>query len=175
MHLNFKIIGFDQDKPMRIGVAVLQQDNGISLGAGLKKLKDYQQFNLTRGCLVRSKSKPIGKAVKINHINPLTQELGGEFVDLKFEEIQPLIALYRIYEKRATDYEISEADIRQFIENSGEKYQIGHHNPLIQEILSDPSGIAPDTPEEPEIEPSETESTPPENTNDQELDQFFSL
>ena len=175
MHLNFKIIGFDQDKPMRIGVAVLQQDSGQSLGAGLKKLKDYQQFDLTRGCLVRSKSKPIGKAVKIKHINPLTQELGGEFVDLKFEEIQPLIALYRIYEKRATDYEISEADIRQFIENSGEKYQIGHHNPLIQEILSDPSGIAPDTPEEPEIEPSETESTPPENTNDQELDQFFSL
>ena len=175
MHLNFKIIGFDQDKPMRIGVAVLQQDSGQSLGAGLKKLKDYQQFDLTRGCLVRSKSKPIGKAVKIKHINPLTQELGGEFVDLKFEEIKPLIALYRIYQKRDSDYEISEADIRQFIENSGEKYQIGHHNPLIQEILSDPSGIAPDTPEEPEIEPSETESTPPENTNDQELDQFFSL
>lgn len=190
MHLNFKIIGFDQDKPMRIGVAVLQQNNGRSLGAGLKKLKDYQQFNLTRGCLVRSKSKPIGNAVKINHINPLTQELGGEFVDLKFEEIQPLIALYRIYEKRATDYEISEADIRQFIQHSGEKYQIGHHNLLIQEILSDPSGIAPDTPEEPEIEPSpnpqirperfsgdasDFEILPPENTNDQELDQFFSV
>ena len=55
---------------------------------------------------------------------------------------------------------------------------IGHHNLLIQEILSDPSGIAPDTPEEPEIapsEPSEIESASPENTNDKELDQFFSL
>jgi len=189
-YINFRISGMDNGQPSRIGVAVLQQDNGMALGTGLRHLKRYQQFDLTRGCLVRSKSKPIGKAVKINHINPLTQELGGEFVDLKFEEIQPLIALYRIYQKRDTDYEISEEDIRQFIENSGEKYQIGHHNPLIQEILSDPSGIAPDTPEEPEIEPSpnpqirperfsgdasDFEILPPENTNDQELDQFFSV
>ena len=38
---------------------MLQYAGGKGLGAGLRRLNDYEVFNLTRGCLVRSQSKKI--------------------------------------------------------------------------------------------------------------------
>ena len=55
--INFKIIGIERDKELKIGVAVLQHSHGLSVGAGMTRLIDYETFDLTRGCLVRSKDK----------------------------------------------------------------------------------------------------------------------
>ena len=57
-YLNLKIIGTENGKNVCIGVAVLQDSGGRALGAGFKRLIDKEnKFNLSRGCLVRSKSK----------------------------------------------------------------------------------------------------------------------
>ncbi|WP_449417357.1 P-loop NTPase fold protein [Phormidium nigroviride] len=49
--INFKVIGKENGNDVIIGVAVLQYAGGTALGAGLKRLNDYPNFNLTRGCL----------------------------------------------------------------------------------------------------------------------------
>ncbi|MFN7518845.1 MAG: P-loop NTPase fold protein, partial [Dolichospermum sp.] len=54
--INFKILGNENGKPVKIGVAVVQ-DSQSKLNACLKRLNDYHTFDLTRGCLVRSESK----------------------------------------------------------------------------------------------------------------------
>jgi hypothetical protein len=90
--INFKIIGKEKDKIFKIGVAVIQYSHGLSVGAGMSRLIDYKTFDITRGCLVRSKEKKVRENWdSYGYLNKLVQELGGEWVYLKAEEIQPLI------------------------------------------------------------------------------------
>jgi hypothetical protein len=138
-HINFKIIGKDSGHNVSIGVGVLQQASGKSLGPGLKKLNDYQSFGLTRGCLVRSKSKKITPHVEKTYIMPLVKQKGGEVVPLKEEEVKPLIAIHAVYQKRDVDYKVSDLQIFNFIAEKGAEKMLGASNPLLQEILSDPS------------------------------------
>lgn len=88
-YLNFKILGKDNGSPVSIGVAVLQYDGGRAFGAGLKRLLDRKRFSLTRGCLVRSKDKPINSHFRNTYLIPLAND-GGEFVELRENEIKPL-------------------------------------------------------------------------------------
>ncbi|MBD2692748.1 ATP-binding protein [Anabaena catenula] len=143
-HINFKIIGQEDTKEVSIGVAVLQNPSGQSLGAGLKKLRDYEKLDLTRGCLVRSKSKDkeISPHLDKTYIQPIISQ-GGEFVELKEEEIKPLLAILSVYKKRG-DYNLKEEDIFKFIANKSTNYQLGISNLLLKEILSDPSYQIPD-------------------------------
>jgi AAA ATPase domain len=153
-YLNFKIIGEEDGFEVRIGVAVLQYDGGRALGAGFRRLLDEDsQFDLTRGCLVRSKDKPINAHFQNTYLSPLIQE-GGEFVELKENEIKPLIALLSVLHKRESDYKVTPEEILRFIETKGEKYLLGVHNPLLKEILSDPSYQLPEGLED---EPESTE------------------
>lgn len=138
-YLNFKIIGEENGKQVQIGVAVLQQTGGNSLGAGLKRLNDYKTFGITRGCLVRSKNKKITPHLENKYLNPLILNKGGEFVELKEEEIKPLIALRAVHQKREVDYELTEEQILKFIEEKGHEKMLGKSNLLLKEILSDPS------------------------------------
>jgi hypothetical protein len=132
--INFKIIGKEKDKDFKIGIAVLQQTSGKSLGAGMQRLIDYEKFDLTRGCLVRSKQKKIRRQLESYvYLNELVHKLGGEWVDLKAEEIKPLINLYSVYQKRDL-YQLSEKQIREFSK------QLTLENELLREILSAPSG-----------------------------------
>lgn len=150
-YLNFKILGKEDGKNVSIGVAVLQYDGGGGLGAGFRRLVDGEQlFGLTRGCLVRTKSKPISSFLKNKHLNPFINDKGGEFVDLKEEEIKPLIAIRSVHQKRQVDYSLSEEQISKFINETGSKYLLGIHNPLIRDILSDPSHQVPVLEDEPE-------------------------
>jgi hypothetical protein len=138
-YLNFKIIGKDNGNEFRIGVAVLQYDGGRALGAGFRRLLDSaNEFDLTRGCLVRSPNKPINKFFQETYLNPLIKD-GGEFVKLLEKDIKPLIALRSVYQKRKSDYALTEEQIQQFIQEKGEQYLLGIYNPLLREILSDPS------------------------------------
>ena len=138
-HLNFKIIGKENGQPVKIGVAVLQYAGGVSLSTGLGKLNDYKKFDLTRGCLVRSRSKKMTKPMESKYLEPLIREKGGEFVELKEDEIKPLIAMRAVHQKREVDYKLSEAEIIKFITEKGAEKMLGASNPLLKEILSDPS------------------------------------
>jgi hypothetical protein len=138
-YINFKIIGKDNGKDVIIGVAVLQYAGGKGLGSGLKRLNDYQTFNLTRGCLVRSQSKKITSYLEQKYLVPLIKQQGGEYVPLKEDEIKPLLAIRAVHQKREVDYGVSEEQIFNFIAEKGAEKMLGASNPLLREILSDPS------------------------------------
>ncbi|MHC5820477.1 MAG: P-loop NTPase fold protein [Nostoc sp.] len=139
-YINFKIIGNEKGKEVKIGVAVIQSSQ-VTLTAGLKWLIDYERYDLTRGCLVRSQSKI--KQMKNNSsayklLNELISVRGGEHVDLIEEEIRPLIALLAVYQKRR-NYKLTEEEIFDIIS----KNRITFDNLLVREILSNPSGNIP--------------------------------
>ncbi len=138
-YINFKVIVKDNETDVTIGVAVLQYAGGRGLGAGLRRLNDYEAFNLTRGCLVRSKSRRITSYLEQQYLVPLIKEQGGEYVELKEEEIKPLLAIRAVYQKREVDYGVSEEQIFNFIAEKGADKMLGTSNPLLKEILSDPS------------------------------------
>lgn len=176
-YLNFKIVGEEKGQNVVIGVAVLQYDGGGGLGAGFKRLLDKDGiFGLTRGCLVRSKTKPMKSYFKKNYLDPLINDKGGEFVDLKEEEIQPLIALRSVYQKRQSDYGVTEEQIFEFVANRGEQHLLGIHNPLLLEILSDPSYQVPtDIPDEAEAVETQPFGTGSPNADSAETESFEEL
>jgi hypothetical protein len=141
--INFKVIGKEKGKIFKIGVAVLQQSNGRTVGAGMWRLTNYEKFDLTRGCLVRSKEKKILKRWDAyGYLNQLIQNLGGEWAYLQAEDIKPLIDIYSLYQKRDR-YQLSEEQVLEFSK------PLILENTLLREILSDPSGeIDEDTIEE---------------------------
>ncbi|SKB14063.1 conserved hypothetical protein [Planktothrix sp. PCC 11201] len=173
--LNFKIIGKQDEKDIAIGVAVLQYDGGHALGAGFKRLIAPQDYSIeiTRGCLVRSKTKKITGYMEATYLQPLIRQ-GGEYVELKEEEIKPLIAIRAVHQKRSVDYQLTEEEILKFIHEKGAKYNLGESNPLLREILSDPSYQVPDdvSMEEPLMLSSESENNGYESENDIDLSGF---
>jgi hypothetical protein len=139
--INFKLIGSENGKAVKIGVAVVQS-SVRSVLAGLERLTNYKKFDLTRGCLVRSKSpeKKISRTSQsYKLLDALTSKMGGEFVELIEEQVKPLIAVSSVYQKRE-NYNLSEEQIFYFISQK----QLTFENPLLREILSDPSGEIPD-------------------------------
>ncbi|MEA5575458.1 P-loop NTPase fold protein [Anabaena sp. UHCC 0451] len=135
-YLDFKIIGNQQKT--KIGVDVVQQSGGVGVTTALSRLIDYQKFDLTRGCLVRSKKiAPAASAAKEN-LRILLKEKGGEWVSLQIQDIKPLLAIFYVWENRDS-YELTEEQIFEFIKQK----KIAITNPLIREILSDPSGQEP--------------------------------
>lgn len=137
-YLHFKITGQDRGKPLGIAVSVVQENSGRFIAGALKKLLTPEKFGLTRGCLVRSPERPISHHIKSVYLESLAIQ-GGEFVKLNSHDIKPLIALKMVREKSESDYKVSREEIQEFIQQYGEKYQLGKFNPLICEILSDPS------------------------------------
>ncbi|MBW4496987.1 MAG: KAP family NTPase [Oscillatoria princeps RMCB-10] len=138
--INFKVSGTDNGRVVKIGVAVIQS-NQVGLVAGLRRLNDCEMFDLTRGCLVRSKSK-VEKIKKNSEagklLDQLISEKGGEHVDLREEDIWPLIAVHSVYQKRG-DYDLTEEQVFDLI---AEK-QLTFDSLLLREILSAPSGTMP--------------------------------
>ncbi|MBW4591338.1 MAG: hypothetical protein KME46_00055 [Brasilonema angustatum HA4187-MV1] len=139
-YFDFKICGKENGKVVKIGVAVLQESGGMFVQATLKRLIDYKKFDFTRGCLVRSKQFSRNAAKAKQYLTQLlSPQLGGEWVMLKKEDIQPLLAINSVMNARE-DYELSKEQIIDFIEQK----RIALDNYLIREILSDPSGQIPD-------------------------------
>ncbi|MBD2596578.1 hypothetical protein H6G74_19900 [Nostoc spongiaeforme FACHB-130] len=136
-YIDFKIVG--NRKKVRIGVDVLQQAAGNTVQAALNKLIDYRKFHLTRGCLVRSKKISTSAKLAQKYLQQLLQKLGGEWVLLQTQDIKPLLAIYFVWKNRKS-YELTEEQVFDFIEQE----KIAINNPLIREILSDPSGQEPD-------------------------------
>lgn len=133
--INFKIVGNAGKE--KIGVCVLQQSGGKYVGAVLKRLIEYEKFDLTRGCLVRSKKISRGAAVPRECLRILLKEKGGEWVMLQSQDIIPLLAISFV--DNCESYELSKEHVIDFIHHQ----QLAINNPLIREILSDPSGQEP--------------------------------
>ncbi len=111
-YINFKIIGNKNGKKLKIGVAVIQSSQ-VTLTAGLKWLIDYEKYDSTRGCLVRSQSKT--KQINNNSsasklLDELVLKRGGGHVDLIEEQIRPLIAILAVYQKRLA-YKLTDEEI----------------------------------------------------------------
>ncbi len=138
-YLHFKINGIENNQPVKIGLAVIQQSGGAIVQAILRQLGDYQKFDLTRGCLVRSKT--IGRNARLaqKYLKELQDEKGGEWVRIPEADIKPLLAIYAVY-KNQESYGLKPEQIFEFIEKS----QLVLKNSIICEILSDPSGQTPD-------------------------------
>jgi len=138
-YLHFRIVGKEDGKVVKIGVAVIQNSSGKFVSAALKRLIDYQKFDITRGCLLRTKTvNPKTKGQDYLE-QLLSKKLGGEWVMLRSEDIKPLLAIRYVNNARE-DYELTEDEIRDFIVCE----KIAANNNLIREILSDPSGQLPD-------------------------------
>ncbi|MEG3989385.1 hypothetical protein QUA13_19900 [Microcoleus sp. S28C3] len=138
-YLDFRIRGKDNGKSVKIVVAVIQDSITRFVTAALSRLIDYQKFDMTRGCLVRSqvvKPNSLGKKY-LDRL--LSKELAGEFVNLTREDIKPLLAIYFVNKARE-DYDVTEDQILEFIVDK----KLATENYLICEILSDPSGQIPD-------------------------------
>ncbi|AFZ16211.1 hypothetical protein [Allocoleopsis franciscana] len=138
-YIHFKVVGKENKKAVKIGVAVLQQSGGKYQGAALKRLTDYEKFDLTRGCLVRSKKINPGAKAARDGVRKLLSQKGGEWVLLQAQDIKPLLAILFVHDNRES-YELSEEQIIDFIQHK----RLAIDNPLIREILSDPSGQEPE-------------------------------
>ncbi|RUS97394.1 hypothetical protein DSM106972_084970 [Dulcicalothrix desertica PCC 7102] len=138
-YINLKIVGKENGKEVKIGIAVLQDSGGMIVQATLKRLIRYEDFDLTRGCLIRSKEINKGAARAQQYLSDLlSPALGGEWVLLKSEDIKPLLAAHLVMKARE-DYELSEEQVIDYIRQK----RIAVDNYLIREILSDPSGQVP--------------------------------
>ncbi|MEG4533759.1 ATP-binding protein [Microcoleus sp. D2_18a_D3] len=172
--INFKIIGVENGKKIKIGVSVIQTSQS-DLVAGLRRLIDYQKFDLTRGCLVRSQSK-IEKMSKNSPAYKLLEQLvsvekGGELVYLIEDQIKPLFALRAVYEK-CTEYNLTEDDVFDFISQK----KLTFDNLLLREILSDPSNQMPVVDDEDELQLLDDifNPTSSDDTDDGDLSDQFS-
>ncbi len=172
--IGFKIIGTENGKAIKIGVAIIQTSQS-ELVAALKRLIDYQTFDFTRGCLVRSQSK-IENIKKTSKAYKLLEELvsvekGGEIVYLVEEQIKPLMAVRAVC-KKCRDYNLTEDQVFEFISQK----HLTFENPLLREILSDPSGEMPVVDEEDESLLLEDIFNPPssDDTDDGDLSDLFS-
>jgi hypothetical protein len=124
------ICGYDSVKQseVRIGVRICDTETAATFNAVMKNIINYSKYNLTRGCLVRS--KPLGRAW--NRGKQLEADLknkGGEVVVLKEEELKTLIAVYEIYQE-----EPDKKETEKLIQES----KLISENRLIEEILSCP-------------------------------------
>ncbi|MCC5662831.1 ATP-binding protein [Nostoc sp. CHAB 5784] len=173
-YINFKVIANENGKKVKIGVAVIQSSQ-VTLTAGLKWLIDYEKYDITRGCLVRSKSKikqmnNNSSAYKL--LDELVLKRGGEHVDLIEEQIRPLIVILAVYQKRL-NYQLTEKDIFDILS----KNKITFDNLLLREILSNPSGNIP-MPDDEDYDPDGiSELTDPSSTSetDDSDDEFSEL
>lgn len=172
--INFKVIGTENGKVVKIGIAVIQSSQN-ELVTGLRRLIDYQKFDLTRGCLVRSPAKmetikKTSQAYKLLEKLVSPQDRGGEIADLIEDQIRPLIAAYSVC-KNCRDYNLTEAQVFDFISQK----QLTFDNPLLREILSDPSGIMPVVEDEDERQLLEDLLNPPAIDNTDESDDLSDL
>jgi hypothetical protein len=133
-HVQFKIYGKDNGKEVKIGVAVIQQSNANAIKARLIQLADYQRFDLTRGCLIRSRNISQSARLAQQYLKQLLNEKAGKWAILKPELIKPLLAIFQVY-KNCENYELSPEMIQSYIDEKG----LVMKNPLILDILSEPS------------------------------------
>ncbi|MCT7974244.1 ATP-binding protein [Laspinema olomoucense] len=113
-----------------LGVAILQEMQSKKVEAALKRLVQYETFDLTCGCLIRAYENGIPPHWQASrYLQQFTGERGGQWVDLKAQEILPLIAVWRVYQRRI-EYGLRTEQIFEFIAYR----KLATENPLLQAI-----------------------------------------
>lgn len=134
-YINFKLVGVENGEPVTIGIEVLQQTHGLSVGAGFRRLLDCETFGLSRGCLVRSRERKLKRNWDSYEYYQQLIGQGGEWVDLTADEIKPLLALQYVYEHHEKfDLSIKRLDSFSFVQ------KLLTESALLKEILSRPEG-----------------------------------
>jgi hypothetical protein len=138
-YIQFRIIGTENNQEVKIGVSVAQHSHGKSVGAVMRRLVRYKDFDLTRGCLVRNKVIPPSYGIARQLLDELTTNLGGEWVSFGQADIKALVVLYELSKEVDKD-EFEDRELKKFIDE--------HHpidkNPILCDILSDPSSQVPE-------------------------------
>lgn len=119
-------------KQVTIGIRICETMTAATFNAVMKRLLNYEDYELTRGCLVRSSTVPKGWRVGSQMLQDLVDKKGGEVVILKKQEVKPLLVLQRIYEQ-AEDYGFDEDEVIEL----AKKLKLVANNRLIREILSE--------------------------------------
>jgi hypothetical protein len=133
--INFKIIGKKKDKVFKIGVAVIQHSHGKSVRAGMQRLIEYQTFDITQGCLIRSSDNGVVMPKHwdaFEYFKKLMDELDGKYVRLYCNDVKELIDVYSVYQKRKS-YLLTEEQVLEFSRD------LTCDNPLLLEVLENPS------------------------------------
>ncbi len=166
-YIDFRIVGTEDLMPVKIGVAIIQYPTGISVQAGLSRLVDYQRYDLTRGCLLRSRDISPGAARAHQLKNDLIDNMGGEWPEMNIEDVKSLVAIRAVFEAR-DDYGLTEEMIQKFIT----KTELTLKNALLLEVLSDPSGQIPNNllDEDTEIIPTNIGTAPSLDQSIDDLD-----
>lgn len=133
--LHFKLVGEENGEPVAIGVGVIQETHGLSVGAGFRRLLDTETFGLSRGCLVRSRDRKIKRYWDSYEYYQQLITNGGEWVDLTLEDIRPLLALQYVYEHHEK-FDLTHKRLDSFAFTR----DLLQNNSLIKEILSRPEG-----------------------------------
>jgi len=135
----FTIKGIENGKNVAIGVGVCQTSKIAMVNTMVRRLCEYEKYQLTRGCFVRSENRRITQTSQAyqNLQKLISAPLNGEFVKLNEAEIKELYALKLLAEENH-EQPYPPDILADFIR------QKSAHNPLIKEILSDPSGQIPD-------------------------------
>ncbi|MGL5195396.1 MAG: hypothetical protein ACRC8Y_17580, partial [Chroococcales cyanobacterium] len=121
--------------------------------AALKRLVQYETFDLTCGCLVRPSEQVIPPHWQASrYLQQFAGERGGQWVDLKAQEILPLIAIWRVYQRRI-EYGLRAEQIFELIAYR----KLATENPLLQAIAR--STLSPERVQEATLTP-ESESVP---------------
>jgi len=141
-YIQFRLIGSANTTELKIGIAILQSRQPKTISAGLKRLIQFNTFNLTSGCLLRTKSPNQTIPAHWQAYQTLNQliDQGGKWLDLKPEDLQPLISLWFVYQNRDI-YELNETHIFEFIVQR----QLITTNTLIQQILHSAADSTPAT------------------------------
>lgn len=132
--IQFTISGYDQfrEKQVKIGVKVCQLENGNKFNPVMKRLLDYEKYQINRSCLVRHHEVPKTWKKSKQLEQEMVAEKGGKVVIWKQEEILPLVALKRIYDE-AEEYGFAKEEVSNLVKEL--KLQVD--NQLIHQILRD--------------------------------------
>lgn len=136
--LHLIISGYDSHykKSVRIGVRVCETNTGLTFNAVMKRLLNYKQHKLTRGCLIRSTPVPLNWRKGKELEQQLKNKQNGEVVVLKKDEIKPLAAIEMIYQQ-SKDYGFEQDELISLVK----ELKLVAENPLIREILSAPVSV----------------------------------
>ncbi len=136
-YLQLLAIASEHGRSVKIGMAIAQQKSPQSLCASLKRLVQYDKFQLTRGCLLRSYDREIPAHWQAySYLTQLCSQMGGKWVNLQSTDLKPLLAIWQVDQQRS-DYGLTAQQICQFARS----HQIITKNSLIQEILTNPTPL----------------------------------
>lgn len=144
-YIQLRAIAKENGQIVKIGIAIAPQNHPQSLCATLKRLVEYEKFDLTKGCILSAENPAIPIHWQAyGYLTKLCSQMGGKWVKLQPADLKPLLALWQVYQQRS-DYGLTAEQVYQFARSR----QIIPKNPLLWAIFTNSTpAIAPESLEE---------------------------